>query len=83
MGYTTTKKGNSNIGYIVFYPPFLETPAIVYGLSHFDSNKYQNTRITTEVSHLSRTGMMLKVESWKPTLTYDAWVQWMAYPKKF
>ena len=81
MGYTTTEKGNSNTEHIVFSPPFPEPPAIVYGLSHLDSDKYQNTRITTEVSNLSSNGMTLKVKSWKPTLTYDAWVQWMACPK--
>ena len=81
LGYTTTETGKSTIRTIVFSPPFPEKPAIVYGLSHLDSSKGENTRITTELSNLSRTGMTLKVKSWKPTLTYDAWVQWMACPK--
>ena len=50
-------------------------------LNHLDSTEYENVRITTAVNCLSKIGFNLTIESWKSTLTYDAWVQWMACPK--
>ena len=50
-------------------------------IKHLDSTEYENVRITTAVNCLNKTGFNLTIESWKPTLTYDAWVQWMARPK--
>ena len=50
-------------------------------LNHLDSTEYENVRITTAVNCLSKTGFNLTIQSWKSTLTYDAWVQWMAFPK--
>ena len=67
--------------HIVFDPSFPETPALVFVLNHLDSTEYENVRITTTVNCLSKTGFNLTIESWKPTLAYDAWVQWMACPK--
>ena len=83
LGYTTYGSSKSTTHHIVFHPAFPETPSVVYGLSHLDSTECKNVRITTALNCLSKTGFNLTIESWKPTLTYDAWVQWMAYPKKF
>jgi len=81
LGYTTYESGKSTRHHIVFQPAFPETPALVYELSHLDSNDYENVRITTVVNCLSKTGFNLTIASWNPTLIYDAWVQWMACPK--
>jgi hypothetical protein len=81
LGYTTYESGRSTTYHIVFDPSFPETPALVYGLIQLDSTEYENVRITTSVNCLSKTGFNLTIEFWKPNLTYDAWVQWMACPK--
>ena len=81
LWYTTYESRKSTTHYIVFDPAFPETPALVYGLSHLDSDEYENVRIRTAVNGLSKTGFDLTIESWDTTLTYDAWVQWMACPK--
>ena len=60
---------------------FQKTPALVYGLIHLDSTEYENVRITPSVNCLIKTGFNLTIESWKPNLTYDAWVQWVICPK--
>ena len=77
----TYESGKSTTHHIVFDPAFPETPALVYGHSHLDSTECENMRITTAINCLSNTGFNLTIESWKPTLTCDAWVQWMACPK--
>jgi len=46
-----------------------------------DSTEHENVRITTAVTGLTKDGFSLKIALWKPILTYDAWIQWMAYPK--
>ena len=79
----TYESGKSTTHHIVFDPAFPETPALVYGLSHLDSIECENMRFTTAINYLSNTGFNLTTESWKPTLTCDAWVQWMACPKLF
>ena len=81
LEYTTYESGKSATHHIVFDPSFPEIPALIYGLNHLDSTEYENVRITTAVNCLSKTGFNLTIESWKSTLTYDAWVQWMAFPK--
>jgi hypothetical protein len=81
LEYTTYESGKSTTYHIVFDPSFPETPALVYGLNHLDSTEYENVRITTAVNCLGKTAFNLTIQSWKSTLTYDAWVQWMAFTK--
>jgi hypothetical protein len=81
LGYTTYETGKSTTCHIFFDHAFPETPALVYGLSHLDLTECENMRIITAINCLSNTGFNLTIESWKPTLTCDAWVQWMACSK--
>ena len=63
----------------MFYFPCFRI--LIINLNTLYFKEYENVRIRTAVDCLSKTGFNLTIESWKPTLTYDAWVQWMACPK--
>nr|XP_034302039.1 uncharacterized protein LOC105346508 [Crassostrea gigas]XP_034302040.1 uncharacterized protein LOC105346508 [Crassostrea gigas] len=63
---------------VTFQTPFEAKPTVTYGLYLLDTGYTRNTRVTTEVTDVTKTGLQVKLNTWADTELYGARISWMA-----
>uniref|UniRef100_A0A8W8L1W6 H-type lectin domain-containing protein n=1 Tax=Magallana gigas TaxID=29159 RepID=A0A8W8L1W6_MAGGI len=63
---------------VTFQTPFESKPTVTYGLYLLDTGYTRNTRVTTEVTDVTKTGLQVKLNTWADTELYGARISWMA-----
>ncbi|XP_052675311.1 uncharacterized protein LOC128157004 isoform X2 [Crassostrea angulata] len=63
---------------VTFQTPFKAKPTVTYGLYLLDTGYTRNTRVTTEVTDVTKTGPQVKLNTWADTELYGARISWMA-----
>eukprot|EP00105_Crassostrea_gigas_P015807 XP_011432932.1 PREDICTED: uncharacterized protein LOC105332169 [Crassostrea gigas] len=63
---------------VTFQTPFETQPTVTYGLYLLDTGYTRNTRVTTEVTDVTKTGLQIKLNTWADTVLYGARISWMA-----
>lgn len=63
---------------VTFQTPFEEKPNVTYGLYLLDTGYTKNTRVSTNITNVTKTGFQVKLNTWADTELYGARISWMA-----